>query len=141
MKIWPSWVGEVWTISSRGSNPSWIAWLASEKAPVITAWLAITVAAVDKQNEGHETPARGEQVEGVLDRLGVVRIERALAEIVADQRGQNDEEPRRLDRPPPEMAHIGVKRLSAGHGEKDGAEHDEPDRAMGVDETQGRPTG
>jgi len=30
MKICPSWVEEVWTISRRGSNPSWIAWLASE---------------------------------------------------------------------------------------------------------------
>ncbi len=36
----------------RGSRPSWIAWRASEKAPVITAWLAMTVATVDKMTSG-----------------------------------------------------------------------------------------
>ncbi len=29
----------------RGNRPSWIAWRVSEKAPVITAWLAMMVAA------------------------------------------------------------------------------------------------
>ena len=57
MKICPSCVEEVWTISSRGSNPSWIAWLVSEKAPVITAWLAITVAAVDRRMSGTSAQA------------------------------------------------------------------------------------
>ena len=36
----------------RGSRPSWIAWRISEKAPVITAWLAMTVAAVDRITKG-----------------------------------------------------------------------------------------
>ena len=36
----------------RGSRPSWIAWRASEKAPVITAWLATTVAIVDRSTSG-----------------------------------------------------------------------------------------
>src|ERR1700722_8065856 len=30
MKICPSWVEEVWTISRRGSKPGWLAWLARE---------------------------------------------------------------------------------------------------------------
>jgi hypothetical protein len=33
-------------MASRGSRPSWIAWRVKEKAPVITAWLAMTVATV-----------------------------------------------------------------------------------------------
>ena len=39
-------------ISRRGSRPSWIAWLTSEKAPVMTAWLAMTVAAVESRISG-----------------------------------------------------------------------------------------
>ncbi len=36
----------------RGSSPSWIACRISEKAPVITAWLAITVATVERTTKG-----------------------------------------------------------------------------------------
>ena len=39
-------LSEVWRIEKRGSRPSWIAWRASENAPVMTAWLATTVAHV-----------------------------------------------------------------------------------------------
>ena len=42
--LWVCW--EVWRTSRRGSRPSWIAWRVSEKAPVITAWLAMMVASV-----------------------------------------------------------------------------------------------
>ena len=39
-------------MSRRGSRPSWIAWRASEKAPVMTAWLAMTVAIVERMISG-----------------------------------------------------------------------------------------
>ncbi len=39
-------------MSSRGSRPSWTACCVTEKAPVMTAWLAITVAAVASSSMG-----------------------------------------------------------------------------------------
>ena len=36
----------------RGNRPSWIAWRVSEKAPVITAWLAMMVASVARITMG-----------------------------------------------------------------------------------------
>ena len=45
-------VSEVWRISMRGSRPSWIACWVREKAPVITAWLAMTVAIVASATMG-----------------------------------------------------------------------------------------
>ena len=44
-------------ISRRGSRPSWIACRASEKAPVITAWLAMTVATVASRTSGSSAHA------------------------------------------------------------------------------------
>ena len=43
---------DVCVMPNRGSSPSWIAWRVSEKAPVITAWLAIMVAAVARTTIG-----------------------------------------------------------------------------------------
>ena len=51
-KIWPWCDSEVKRISSRGRRPSWIAWRVSENAPVITAWLAMIVAAVASSTNG-----------------------------------------------------------------------------------------
>ena len=52
MKIWPRTFTEVCTTRMRGSRPSCTAWRDSENAPVITAWLAMTVAAVMPLPEG-----------------------------------------------------------------------------------------
>ena len=51
-KIWPSADSEVWRISMRGRRPSWIAWRTMEKAPVMTAWLAMIVATVARMISG-----------------------------------------------------------------------------------------
>ena len=40
-------------MSKRGNRPSWTACRVIEKAPVMTAWLAITVAAVVSKTSGH----------------------------------------------------------------------------------------
>ncbi len=45
-KIWPATVSLVRLMSMRGSRPSCTACWVTEKAPVITAWLAMMVAAV-----------------------------------------------------------------------------------------------
>ena len=41
----------------RGSRPSWIACATSENAPVMTAWLAMTVAAVASSTSGTNAQA------------------------------------------------------------------------------------
>ena len=115
-----------------------MAWLASEKAPVMTAWLAMTVATVANRIRREQGPARRQEIIGIGDRLGVGDDQRALAEIIEHQRGQHQEQPRRLDRPAAEMAHVGIERLGAGHGEENAAEHDEADRAMGAKERDPR---
>ena len=53
----PEVCSEVWRISRRGSRPSWIAWRVSEKAPVITAWLAMIVATVAMMTSGRMKPS------------------------------------------------------------------------------------
>ena len=55
--------------------------------------------------------------------------ERALAEVVDDERRQHEREPGGLDRLAAEVAEIGVERLGAGHGEEDEAEDREADQA------------
>jgi hypothetical protein len=58
-------------VSRRGRKPSWIAWWVTEKAPEITAWLAMIVAAVAKNDQRQPRPFRRHQVERVLDRFGM----------------------------------------------------------------------
>ena len=66
-----------------------------------------------QDDQRHQAPARRQEIEGICDRLRVVEDQRALAEIVADERRQDEEQPGRLDRPPAEMAHVGIERLRA----------------------------
>src|SRR5438874_5372638 len=63
---WPTASAEVCFVRSRGRYPSWTAWCATENAPVITAWDAITVAAVASST----TPVGHQQKE----RAGDVRV-------------------------------------------------------------------
>jgi hypothetical protein len=61
----------------------------------------------------------------------------ALSEIIEDESGQHQGEPRQPDREPAKMAHIGVKRLAAGDGERDGPERDEPSARSGDKDADG----
>ena len=56
---------------------------------------------------------------------GIGEQQRTLTEVVEQQPGQNQAEPRDPDRQPPEMPHVRVERLGAGDREKHGAERDE----------------
>ncbi len=138
MKICPSCVSEVWTISSRGSSPSWIACADQRKGAGDHRLAGDHGRRGRQQNQRQQAPGRGEQVERVRNRFGVGDDQRALAEIVADQRRQHHEQPGILDRPAAEMAHVGVKRLRAGHGQKDAAEHHETHRAVRPEELDPR---
>src|SRR5262249_57854898 len=68
----------------------------------------------------------------------------AWAEIVHRQRGQNQADPRGLDRLAAEMTEVGIERLGTGHGEKHCAEGDKANDAMrgqefdGVDRIKGQ---
>ena len=48
-----------------------------------------------------------------------------MAEIVQEQRRQDEHEPGKTDGALPEVPHVGVQRLTAGDDEKDGAQHRE----------------
>jgi len=104
----------------------------------MTAWLAITVAAVDRRTSGAK-PQPAPSDKWVLDRTRVTEDERALTQIVADegrQRTMNSQAA--WIGPPPEMAHIGVERFRAGHRQKNAAEDDESDGAAGINEGSAR---
>ena len=83
-----------------------------------------------------ERPARHEQVERVLHRLGLDEQQRALAEIVQHQRGGDETEPADAHRLLAEVPHVGIERLGAGHGEDHRAEHDEGLRHVAGEEGQ-----
>jgi hypothetical protein len=91
------------------------------------------------RRKGHhrqQRPVGVEQVEGVLKLLGVLQEEGPLPEVVDGERGQHEAEPGGLYGPSPEMAHVGVERLSAGHREEHRAEGHEADMAVVEEETQ-----
>ena len=58
---------------------------------MITAWLAMTVAAVASTTIGSSAQSGYQQEEGVLDRLRAGEHQRALAEIVEEQRRQHQQ--------------------------------------------------
>ena len=119
----------------RGRRPSWIACWVSEKAPVITAWLAMMVATVASADHRQQRPVRIEQEEGVLDLRRIGEQQRALAEIVQGEAGQHEAEPGGLDRLAAEMAHVGIERLGAGDGQEHGPEGEQARRAVGGEES------
>ncbi len=81
-------------------------------------------------HERIEKDARREQVERALDRLGRAEHQPALAEIVEQQRGENEREPRQADRSPTEVAQVRVQGFRPRHREDHGAEDQEGRRPM-----------
>ena len=114
----------------RGSRPSWIAARVSEKAPEITACAAITVATVAITTRTGRKPSGASRKNGSSMARGIAQDERALPEVVEHQRREHERDPGHRDRPAPEVAEIGVKRLRPSHSQEDGAEHHEGHRAM-----------
>ena len=97
-----------------------------EKAPEITACEAMIVATEAKRHQRVEAPFGRQAVERVLERGRIAEQQRALPEIIQQQRRKDEREakPVRSARAA-EMPHIGVERLGPGHREKDRAQHDE----------------
>ena len=96
----------------------------------MTAWLAITAAAVASSTIGSRSKSGTRLVERIFDRCRIGKHKRALPEIIDQQRRKNEAEPRGLDRLASEMPEIGIKRLAAGHRKKDEAERDQRDLAV-----------
>ncbi len=60
--------------------------------------------------------------------------QRALAQVVQDQRRQHQGEPRQTDGLPAEVSHVGIERFPAGDHQEDRPEHGEPDKAVVAEE-------
>ena len=123
-------------------KPSWIACWVTEKAPEMTAWLAMIVAMRREDDQRQSKHFRREEEERVLDRFK--RLGRSLGQQhrplphIIEQQGRHDEvEPAELDRAAAEMAHVGVKRLGAGDGEDHAAHGDEGRKRLGEVEFEG----
>ena len=90
----------------------------------------------DKRQAQH---FRSKEEERVLDRLDRVRgIEREqhrpLPHVIEQQRGHDKEDPRHADRVAPEMPHVRIKRLGAGHRQHHRTHRDEPGDRRGEEE-------
>ena len=97
----------------------------SENAPEITAWLAITVAAVASTTIGSRAQPGSSRKNGFSSRAGSSQDQRRLPEVVQRQRREDDEEPGAQDRRAAEVAHVGVERLGAGDDQHDRAHRHE----------------
>ena len=82
-------------------------------------------AAVASATSGSSAQVGASRKNGCVGGVGFAQQQRALAEVVQEQRRQHEHEPREPDRPLAEVPHVGVQRLAAGDDEEDGAEHRE----------------
>jgi hypothetical protein len=89
-----------------------------------------------QQHQRHQRPVGRHQVERVLDRLGVLQQQRALAKVVQRERRHHDGEPGQADRLLAEMAQVGVQRLGAGDAQHHGTQDDEGGARVGEHEAQ-----
>jgi hypothetical protein len=83
-----------------------------------------------QQHQREQAPTRHHAEERVLDCRFVAEDQGALPEIIEDESGKHHGEPCQPDREAAKMAHIGIKRLASGDGERDGPEHHKPGRRV-----------
>ncbi len=101
------------------------------------AWLAMTVASVERDDHRVEQPIGRQHEERIGVAAGVLQHNGGLAGIVEKQRRQDDGRPGDPDRLAAEMAHVGVHGFSAGHAKKHRTEDGEARDAM-VDQERRR---
>ena len=77
-----------------------------------------------------QRPIGGEQVERIVERVGLRDQQRALPEIVERQRRKYEAEPRDADRRLAEVPHVGIERFGAGERQQHRPKHDERRHAM-----------
>ena len=109
----------------------------SEKAPEMSAWEAMMAAAVASPTIGKKRPGRRQKEKGLFRGGAVDQQQRALTEVVEQEGGQDQREPRQTNRPLSEVAHIGVQRLAAGDRQKHRAQHREAVQPVRLEEDEG----
>ncbi len=114
-----------------------MAWAVTEKAPEITAWLAMTVARPARITRGTRAQAGAIRKKGFSKALASDSSSAPLAEIVEDEGRQDQQIPGQADRRAAEMPHIGVERFAAGHGKNHRSQGQESGEAMVVEEHRG----
>ena len=86
---------------SRGRKPSRIAWRVTQKAPEITAWEAMIAATVARITIGIRAQSGNIRKNGLAGGRRVLEDQRALAQVVQDQRREDEREPaRRIEAAP-----------------------------------------
>ena len=103
---------------------------------MITACDAITVAAAARNTIGTRAQSGTRRKNGLLMLARVAEDERALAHVVEDAGGEDEEQPDARDRRPAEVAHVRVERLGAGDREHDRREREERDREVAEQEAR-----
>ena len=83
-----------------------------------------------EDDERQPRPVRRHQIEGVLDRLRVTQDQCRLPQIIEEEAREGDVEPRDHDRLAPEMAHIGIERLRAGHRQHNRSQRQEGEHGI-----------
>ena len=96
-------------------------------------------AAVASPTSGSSAQLGASQEERLMRRLGVGEQQRALAEVVQQQRRQHQREPGDPNRPFPEVPHVRVQRLTTRDDEEHGAEHGKAVPAVRAKERDGVP--
>ena len=86
---------------------------------------------------GVQVPRRDEPEERVVDSGRLGEEQRALAQVVEQQRGEDHDEPDHPDGAGPEVPHVGVKRLATGDDQDHRAKDDERQQRMGQEEGDG----
>ena len=105
-------------ILSRGRSPSWIG-LARHREGAGDHRLRGDDGGKRRQDDQRQRPQSGAiRKNGLSIAVGIVEQQRALTEIVQQQRRLDEAEPGEADRQLAEMAHVGVERLGAGGGQE-----------------------
>src|ERR1700726_1928547 len=92
-------------------------------------------------------PLWGKPIERAIDGTGLGEQQSALPEIIERKRRQRHAEPGDTDRQRPEMAHVGIERLAAGHRQESATYYDKrqgtsmPQVGDGRQRTQGSEDG
>jgi len=92
-----------------------MAWRVIEKAPVMMAWLAITVASVARITSAINSDGGHSWKKDIPLGRRALQDDTGLAGIVENQGGKNDCAPGDSDRLGAEMPHVRVERFGAGY--------------------------
>ena len=96
---------------------------------------AMIAAAVASATSGKSAHYGASRKNGCSTAARLVMQQRALAEVVQQQRRQHQAEPGEADRTLAEVAHVRVQRLAAGDDEEDRAEHGEAVQSVLLEES------